>query len=76
MEIRRITQKDFDTVMKIYEYARQFMAEHGNPNQWGPTGWPPAETIQQVIEEGTGFVVEHDRRVVAHFGLVLGPEPT
>ena len=38
MEIRRITQNDFDTVMKIYEYSRQFMAEHGNPYQWGPTG--------------------------------------
>ncbi len=76
MEIRRITQNDFDTVMKIYEYSRQFMAEHGNPYQWGPTGWPTAERIQQDIEEGTGFVVEHYGRVVAHFGFVWGPDPT
>ena len=76
MEIRRITQDDYDTVMKIYEYAREFMAEHGNPNQWGPTKWPSAERIQQDIEEGTGFVVEHDGRVIAHFGFVWGPDPT
>ena len=77
MEIRRITQNDFDTVMKIYEYSRQFMAEHGNPYQWGPTGWPTAERIQQDIEEGTGFcVVDDDDRVVGHFGFVWGPDPT
>jgi RimJ/RimL family protein N-acetyltransferase len=76
MEIRRITQADFDTVMKIYAYARQFMADHGNPNQWGPTGWPTAERIQQDIEEGTGFCVVHEGRVVGHFAFVWGPDPT
>ncbi|MBR6472373.1 MAG: GNAT family N-acetyltransferase [Firmicutes bacterium] len=76
MEIRRTEQKDFATVMAIYEYAREFMAAHGNPNQWGPTKWPTAERIQQDIEEGTGFVVEHGGRVVAHFGFVWGPDPT
>lgn len=76
MDIRRIQQEDFDRVMEIYEYAREFMAAHGNPNQWGPTKWPSAERIQQDIEEGTGFVVENGGRVIAHFGFVWGPDPT
>ncbi len=36
MEIRHATEKDFQQIMEIYEYARHFMSEHGNPNQWGP----------------------------------------
>ncbi|MBD5518924.1 MAG: hypothetical protein HDR07_10755 [Lachnospiraceae bacterium] len=35
--------------MEIYEYARHFMAEHGNPNQWGPTNWPPEALIHADI---------------------------
>lgn len=33
MEIRHSTENDFDRIMEIYEYARNFMAENGNPNQ-------------------------------------------
>ncbi|MBQ7614736.1 MAG: hypothetical protein IJU77_06785 [Butyrivibrio sp.] len=35
MKIRKTTDKDLKRVMEIYAYARKFMAEHGNPNQWG-----------------------------------------
>ena len=76
MEIRRTQQTDFERVMEIYEYAREFMAKTGNPNQWGPTKWPSSQRIQQDIEEGTGFVVEHDDRVVAAFAFIWGPDPT
>ena len=37
MLIRHATEEDFLRMMEIYAYARQFMADHGNPNQWGPT---------------------------------------
>lgn len=35
MLIRKSTEPDFDRIMEIYKYARKYMAEHGNPNQWG-----------------------------------------
>ena len=35
MNIRHATEADVPVMMKIYEYARAFMAEDGNPNQWG-----------------------------------------
>ena len=76
MEVRRAQQNDFERLMEIYEYAREFMAKTGNPNQWGPTKWPSAERVQQDIEEGTGFVVENDGRVVAVFAFIWGPDPT
>ncbi|HBC99438.1 MAG TPA: GNAT family N-acetyltransferase, partial [Lachnoclostridium sp.] len=31
MEIRRAVEEDVMAIMKIYEYARHFMAENGNP---------------------------------------------
>ena len=34
MEIRPATVADLDAVMAIYDYARQRMAESGNPSQW------------------------------------------
>lgn len=78
MYVRKTTEADFDRVMEIYAGARTFMAEHGNPNQWGPTNWPPAELIHQDIACGKGHVCEHEGRVVGTFFFDMGPaiEPT
>jgi hypothetical protein len=37
MKIRKSEQQDLDRIMEIYDFTRDFMAKHGNPNQWGPT---------------------------------------
>ena len=37
MKIRKTTPEDFEQVMKIYARARDFMAQTGNPRQWGIT---------------------------------------
>ena len=50
MQIRKATENDFERIMEIYAIARSFMAEHGNPNQWGPTNWPPEQLIRNDIE--------------------------
>lgn len=50
MRIRKTIEEDFDRVMEIYAYAREFMTRTGNPNQWGPTNWPPEELIRKDIE--------------------------
>ena len=34
--IRRSRPEQLDEIMEIYAGARTFMAEHGNPTQWGP----------------------------------------
>ena len=49
MNILNSTKKDFAEIMKIYEFARNFMAKNGNPNQWGSTNWPPENLIHQDI---------------------------
>lgn len=35
MEIRKTRSDELETLMKMYENARIFMAENGNPDQWG-----------------------------------------
>ncbi len=52
MKICHATEKDIERMMKIYEFARHFMAEHGNPNQWEPTNWPPEKLIHSDIASG------------------------
>lgn len=37
MRIRYSAEADLWRIMEIYSFARKYMAEHGNPNQWGPT---------------------------------------
>ena len=79
MDIRKSTEQDLPRMMEIYDFARSFMAEHGNPDQWGPTHWPPEALIRQDIREGNSYVcVDDGGRVIATFFYTAGPdvEPT
>lgn len=78
VEIRHAMQEDFEQIMKIYEYARSFMAAHGNPNQWGPRNWPPKELIAADIASGKSYVCMHENKIVGTFFFDQGAdiEPT
>ncbi len=72
MVIRRTETGDFPRVMEIYAGARAFMAEHGNPRQWGATNWPPADLILRDIELGKSFVCADGDRILAVFYFDAG----
>ncbi len=79
MRIRKTTEKDFERIMDIYAYAREFMAKTGNPNQWGPTNWPPESLIHNDIKDGNSYVcVSDDDKVIGTFFYTKGKdaEPT
>ena len=79
MNIRKSTVMDLDRIMELYAHARKFMAEHGNPDQWGPTNWPPEQLIRNDIRDGNSYVcVDDDGRVIGTFFFIHGPdiEPT
>jgi RimJ/RimL family protein N-acetyltransferase len=65
MRIRDTTTADLDRVMEIYATARAFMAAHGNPNQWGPTNWPPRELIARDIAAHKSYVCQTDDDKIA-----------
>ena len=64
MKIRKSTEQDFYRIMEIYAFAREYMKTHGNPNQWGPTNWPPEELIHNDIKEGNSYVCLNDSEQV------------
>ena len=78
MEIRHSTPQDLDRMEEIYVHARQFMRETGNPNQWGPTNWPPTDLLREDIAAGRSYVCTCDGRVVGTFCFLQGEdiEPT
>ena len=79
MRIRKSTEQDLDRIMEIYAFARRFMADHGNPNQWGPTNWPPEALIRKDIRQGSSYVCVNDEdTVVGTFFFIQGKdvEPT
>ena len=75
MEIRHARSEDIPRMMEIYRYAREFMAAHGNPNQWGPTNWPPEELIRQDIRDGHSYVCVNDGdRIIGTFFFIQGKD--
>ena len=66
-------------MLEIYAYARDFMASHGNPRQWGPNRWPPEALLHEDIRSGNSYVCLNDLdEVIGTFFFVYGEdiEPT
>ena len=54
MEIRKAVPKDLDIILKMYEEARRFMAENGNPNQW-INGYPGKRWFKETWRKGSSM---------------------
>lgn len=66
--IRHSTEEDLPRMLNIYAAARQFMADHGNPDQWGPHKWPPERLIKDDIAANESYVCcNEDGKVVGTF---------
>ncbi|MDO4622678.1 MAG: GNAT family N-acetyltransferase [Eubacteriales bacterium] len=75
MKIRKSNMEDLERIMEIYAYARSFMAEHGNPNQWGPTNWPPQALIENDIRIGKSYVcINEEGTVIGTFFYDFGED--
>lgn len=55
--IRHAVDSDKDRIYEIYAFARKFMAENGNPNQWKNNN-PSREIIDNDIAAGNLYVIE------------------
>ena len=76
MKIRKATAADLPRMMEIYAHARRFMAETGNPHQWGDNGNPRRELLEQDIQQGVSHVIEADGRICGVFTFIIGEDPT
>lgn len=73
--VRKAKTEDLQRIEDIYKFARQFMAENGNPNQWGKTN-PPTAQLQQDIRQGELYVVTDENGIHGVFYFYIGPDPT
>ena len=62
-------------ILEIYEKARAFMAESGNPDQWG-TAYPPEEMIRQDIQDGKSYVNLEGDEIRGVFYFAVEADPT
>lgn len=73
-KIRPAKQTDMERILEIYELARAFMAENGNPTQW-KDGYPAQEMLEADIRRNRLFVVEAER-IQGVFMFTVGDDPT
>lgn len=74
MLIRKTTLADVDAAAQIYDDAREFMREAGNPTQWAD-GYPNRDTIIEDIENGVSYVCEENGEILAVFMFKIGTDP-
>lgn len=75
MEIKKARFTDLDSIMSIYDRARAFMAENGNPDQWGD-GYPHREDIAADITKEVCYICTEQGRICGVFALIPGEEVT
>lgn len=76
MLVRKAVESDYNRIMEIYEIARSFMAETGNPHQWGDLGYPYPDLIKEDIEKQRLLVIIENETVEGVFFWSLGVDPT
>lgn len=73
--IEKAKHCDLERILEIYERARQFMRENGNPNQWKNVH-PPKDSLIENIEEQKLYVLKEEGLVQGVFFFDKGPDPT
>ena len=76
MHIQKALSEDLDTIMEIYDSARLFMRQQGNPNQW-IGGCPSKDLMQSDIQNGNCYVcIEEEDQIIGVFCYFPGADPT
>ena len=73
--IRKTISSDIPLLIEIYNQARLFMRDMGNPHQWDE-GYPSEELLLSDIQNGESFVCIENDEIVGTFMLHIGHDPT
>ena len=73
--IRKAELNEMPSILPLYEKARVYMRENGNPTQW-KEGYPSETQLKQDIEEGNYYVIVDEGRILGGFSFIIGIEPT
>ena len=73
--IQKAKMSQLQRILEIYGKAREFMAQSGNPDQWGDR-YPPEEMIRQDILDGKSYVNLDGDEIRAVFYFAREADPT
>ncbi len=73
--IRQTVIEDIEKVMSIYNHAKQFMIDTGNPKQWSGN-YLTLELIKEDIKRNISYVYEVDGEIHGVFVFIIGEDPT
>lgn len=74
-QIRSACLTDLSVILEIYAMARQFMAEHKNPDQWGSL-YPSEDLIKRDISQNKLYVIENENGVHGVFYFAVEQDAT
>lgn len=74
MMIRKAKIEELPVIMELYAAARSFMAQTGNPEQWGEV-YPPEHLVRSDIERGVCYVADVDGQIEAVFMYAFETDP-
>ena len=75
ISIEKANINDIKIIMKIYEIAKQYMKENGNPTQWDDS-YPNIALITEDIKNEHLFVMKLNNVIHGVFVYVVGNDPT
>src|SRR5574344_1464688 len=74
--IRKTEKTDLDIIMAIYDEAKNYMHNSGNPKQWNGS-YPEKELIADDIKNGNSYVIfDEQNTIYGVFTLIKGVDPT
>jgi RimJ/RimL family protein N-acetyltransferase len=74
--VRHANIEDLETIMSIYESARQFMRSRGNSSQW-VNGYPSEILLREDISKEHLFVgCNSTGQILYVFAFIIGDDPT
>ena len=73
--VRPAQPHELRDVLALYEGARQFMRESGNPDQWGDH-YPPRDMIEEDVAEGRSLLIVSGDEICGVFCMFEGDDPT
>ncbi len=75
MIIREARIEDIERILEIYDIAKAFMRQTGNPHQWN-SRYPDLKTLEEDIHKQQLFVMEENSIIHSVFAFIIGEDPT
>jgi RimJ/RimL family protein N-acetyltransferase len=74
MQVQKATLDQIDEILRIYEGARAFMRENGNPSQW-QGGYPYPDVVKDDIEKSQLYVLCEGAELYGVFAFIKEDDP-